>query len=559
MANFSISYLYEIKDKLSPTLRRISGVVEDQNRKLTIGENIWARMVNIQHRFNKAVKKSRAETGRLKDELKASVGQLVGMGATIAAIALPVKDAMKLETAMAGVAKAANLEKGTAQFEGMRNTIREMTQQIPRTSEEIAAMFEAGARLGISQADLPDFAMLTAKTSVAFDMMADQAGDSLASISAKMGIPIAGVGDMMDAINQLENTTSAKGTEMINIIGRIAGVAKSIDLSPQQTAGLAAFANQITVSPELAASGLNMMIARMQRIPALHKKLLDSPQEAVSGMLKQLQKLDKIQRTSVIQKIFGDEAGRFVNTAVESLDLYNKTMGEVADKSKYAGSMSGEFRTQMETTASQVSLARNGINDLSVSLGEKLLPVVQVGAGLVQGLTFGLSWLVQKTGPLVPMIAAFASALVLMKTALIAGKIAMLAFNVVMAANPIGLVVAAIAALVAGVIYCYNQFETFKKIVDETWEAVKSFLGFGGNDLDVNVNKTTNEVSTTAGGSNVQGQLQGGDTSQSVNLSGGVNVDINAPAGTVKGYDAYGTAKAQTYEYGNYMSGMGTQ
>lgn len=558
MANFSISYLYEIKDKLSPVLRRINGVVDDQNRKLTMGENIWARMVNIQHRFNRTVKKSRAEVGRLKGELKASVGALMGMGATIAGIAIPVKDAMRFETAMAGVAKAANLTKGTAQFDGMRDTIRQMTAEIPRTSEEIASMFEAGARLGISQEDLPDFARLTAQTSVAFDMMAEQAGDSLASISAKMGIPIAGVGDMMDAINQLENTTSAKGTNMINIIGRIAGVAKSVNLSPTQTAGLSAFAEQITVSPELAASGLNMMIARMQRIPALHKKLLESPQEAVSGMLGQLKKLDKIQRTTVIQKIFGDEAGRFVNTAVESLDLYNSTMEKVADQTKFAGSMNGEFRTQLETTQSQVTLARNGFNDLSVSIGEKLLPVVQVGAALLRGLTFGLSSIVQNTGPLIPMIAAFAAALVTMKAALIAGKIAMLAFNVVMAANPIGLVVAAIAALVAGVVYCYNQFETFKKIVDETWEAVKSFLGFGGNDLDVNVNKTTNEVSTSAG-SNVSGQLQAADTTQNVNVSGGVAVDINAPAGTVKGYDAYGTATAKTYEYGNYMSGMGTQ
>ncbi len=500
MANFSVSYLYEIKDKLTPTLRKINRNIVDQNKSLTVTESLWARMVNIQARYNRALRNSKKNAAQLKGELKDSVGQLLGIGATIASIALPVKDAMSFETAMAGVAKAANLTKGTKQFNDMRQTIRDMAKEIPRTQEEIASMFEAGARLGIAQPDLPDFAKLTAKTAVAFDMMADQAGDSLASISAKMGIPIARIGDMMDAVNQLENTTSAKGTEMIDIIGRIAGVAKSVNLSPEQTAGLAAFANQITVSPELAASGLNMMIAQMQKIPALHKKLLASPKQAVGDMLKELSKLDKIKRFNVIQKIFGAEAGRFVNTAVESLDVYNKTMGQVADKSKFAGSMNQEFQTQLQTTAQQAQIARNGLNDMMISLGDTMLPIVYKGALLFQKITFAVSSFVQATGPLVPMIAAFAASMVTLNAVMIAGKIAMLAFNVVMAANPIGLVISAIAALVAGVVYCYNEFDKFREIVDDTWNAVKKFLGFGGNDLNVNVNQNTKEVSASVGG-----------------------------------------------------------
>ena len=46
--------------------------------------------------------------------------------------------------------------------------------------------------------------------------------------------------------------------------------------------------------------------------------------------------------------------------------------------------------------------------------------------------------------------------------------------NLVLTANPIGLVIAAIGALVAGVIYAYNNFEGFRNICDKVWEAVKS-------------------------------------------------------------------------------------
>ncbi|MFL0158504.1 tape measure protein [Mycobacteroides chelonae] len=45
--------------------------------------------------------------------------------------------------------------------------------------------------------------------------------------------------------------------------------------------------------------------------------------------------------------------------------------------------------------------------------------------------------------------------------------------NAALSANPIGLVVLALAALAAGVVYAYNHSETFRKIVDGAWKAIK--------------------------------------------------------------------------------------
>ena len=52
--------------------------------------------------------------------------------------------------------------------------------------------------------------------------------------------------------------------------------------------------------------------------------------------------------------------------------------------------------------------------------------------------------------------------------------IAQAAFNAVMAMNPIMLVVIAIGALVAGLIYAYKNFEGFRKVVDTVWQAIKT-------------------------------------------------------------------------------------
>jgi hypothetical protein len=53
--------------------------------------------------------------------------------------------------------------------------------------------------------------------------------------------------------------------------------------------------------------------------------------------------------------------------------------------------------------------------------------------------------------------------------------------NVALDANPIGLVVIAIAALVAGVIYAYKHSETFRNIVLAVWGAVKTAIAAFGN------------------------------------------------------------------------------
>ena len=47
--------------------------------------------------------------------------------------------------------------------------------------------------------------------------------------------------------------------------------------------------------------------------------------------------------------------------------------------------------------------------------------------------------------------------------------------NLAMTANPIGLIVAGIAALIAVLVVCYNKFETFRAIVKTTWDTIKGF------------------------------------------------------------------------------------
>ena len=68
---------------------------------------------------------------------------------------------------------------------------------------------------------------------------------------------------------------------------------------------------------------------------------------------------------------------------------------------------------------------------------------------------------------------AAAAAQGVVRAATMAWKAAQVVLNVVLSANPIGFVIMAIGALVSAVVYAYNNCESFRKIVDKVWEAIK--------------------------------------------------------------------------------------
>ena len=76
-----------------------------------------------------------------------------------------------------------------------------------------------------------------------------------------------------------------------------------------------------------------------------------------------------------------------------------------------------------------------------------------------------------------PVVTALATAFVAASTAARIWVPIQTALNVVLSANPIGLVVLAIAGLVAGLVLAYKKSETFRGIVNGVWAGVKGAVG----------------------------------------------------------------------------------
>lgn len=127
--------------------------------------------------------------------------------------------------------------------------------------------------------------------------------------------------------------------------------------------------------------------------------------------------------------------------------------------------------------------------DLLSSIMTHSLPVIE-------GMQKGVRWLIDNFKTLAPYIYTAAAAwagyntymfvsTTILKgwtvaqwaqvTAMIAAEKVQWLLNVAMSANPIGLVIAAVAALTAGVIYCWNKFAGFRAVVLTVWDTITGF------------------------------------------------------------------------------------
>ena len=136
------------------------------------------------------------------------------------------------------------------------------------------------------------------------------------------------------------------------------------------------------------------------------------------------------------------------------------------------------------TTEGKMRNLKIQMDEAKESIGAALIPVVTT---LIEKLIPLASWVQENTtvvlvlagvvGGLASAVLAVNFAMKVYTASLVVAKAAQAAFNFVMAANPIGIVVVAIAALVAGFVLAYKKSEAFREAVDKMFSFIKVAVG----------------------------------------------------------------------------------
>lgn len=311
-----------------------------------------------------------------------------------------VKPAVAFESAMADVKKVVDFD-SPEELKQMESDIKKLSETIPLSLEGLTQIVAAGGQLGVAKSELTAFAETAAQMSVAFDITADEAGQSMAKLSNVLQMPISEMSKVGDVINHLSNNIAATAPEITEVNLRAGAMAKTFGLSYNEVSALAGTFVSMGKSPEIAGTAINMMASRLKLIPVSsgaareafdqlgismteYTEMIESGRgkDALLAVLDALTKIQGVKRSQIMVDMFGENANRHINSLVESLDTLKANFELVANETEYAGSMQREFAARSATTENNLQLLKNQMAVLATNIGATLLPAINSVVGI---------------------------------------------------------------------------------------------------------------------------------------------------------------------------------
>lgn len=305
-----------------------------------------------------------------------------GVGTAIAApLVYAAKEAMGFEKSMVGLGKVANIELGTAEITKLGDEAKGAAYHLGRMPTEVAASMKALKQAGIPTKDLKDVAVFTGEAGVAFDMMADKAGDAFGSIKAAMGLTIGETKNTFDAINEISNKMKAEPEKLITFFtAGGAGVAGALKIPGQEIAAFGATLIQAGKSGEEAAT-LMERLAKNTMFKKPLRNIYTKAGEGTKGILSVL---------NAGAKMRGEEQDKFFQQfgdyGLEIRSLAQKINGPgglvaaldlVSSREKYALGVHKEFTSVQKATLEQVKKEWVGFKIAVIDFGTAALPVIK--------------------------------------------------------------------------------------------------------------------------------------------------------------------------------------
>lgn len=334
-----------------------------------------------------------ANTRALQAERQELQSRLLGTAAVGATAAIPVKLAVSAEDVFADLRKVSSAPEEVMQQ--LFADAQAMSSRTGKSFEDVVAIMTAAAQAGLGKTreEMLGVAEQATKMSIAWGVSAEQAGKSLATWQAAMGLTAEQSRHTADVINALSNEMNAEAGEIDQIFTRMGPLMKASGFSTQNIAALAtafkAAGAEVEVSGTAMKNFVNVLAAGESGLTdarkSIYKYLQIDPNElqkqlqtdamgAVMRVLQALQRVRPEERNSIMGQLFGQES----LAAIAPLMSEYKTLLKAVNiaNSDVAGSVDQEYANRMKTTATSLAKVTQSARNLGVTVGTALLPVV---------------------------------------------------------------------------------------------------------------------------------------------------------------------------------------
>ena len=363
-------------EALEESQKSLAGQIDETKEKIKRQQNAFKNFDAASGKITMAIGSFRAVGGAVSSVKSAIEG--------------PVQASMKMEDAMADLAKVSDFTpEGLAE---MQRKLEKMSLTIPMSADGLAQIAAAAAGAGVAQDELLGFTEQAAKMAVAFDMTAEQAGTMMAKWQSGMKLTMSQTYALADAVNGLSNNNAALANQIGDTVQRYGALGKVAGLSEKQTAALAASLIASGASSETAATGMKAFMGTLAKgaqlserqqaalanigIPDVKQLQKDLQKDAAGTIVKVLEGLNGLseeRRTMYLNVLFGETGSEALGPLLQNLDAVKKNFDYVADEANTAGSMEKEFEARSKTTSNSLVLLKNSADYVARAFGDQFL------------------------------------------------------------------------------------------------------------------------------------------------------------------------------------------
>ncbi|MBD5379602.1 MAG: phage tail tape measure protein [Bacteroides sp.] len=394
-------------DKATP--RELRKAISAINAELNSGR--VARGSAEWNQYIQKLKEAKAELKEVNAEMQEQQGVLSSMadkfnkwGASIAAvtaglagITMTAREAVKSYAEMQ--AEEANVRKYTGMTEQQVNSLNaEFKKMDTRTSrQELNKLAQEAGRLGKqSQEDVLGFVRASNQINVALDELGDGATLNLSKLTNIFGDEtrfgteqsLLKVGSV---INELSQNCTASAPYLTDFAKRLAGVGNQAHMTIPEIMALGSVLDSQGQAVEMSATAVGQLITKMFKDPAKIAKAAGMDVKAFADTLKNdtnealvmlLETLNKKGGLDALAPVFADmgadgaRASGVISALAGKVDMLKNQIVEANKAFEDGTSVTKEYQVQNTTVEAKLEKARKRFNELTVELGERLVPVM---------------------------------------------------------------------------------------------------------------------------------------------------------------------------------------
>lgn len=411
----------------------------------------------------------------------------------------------KMDDAMTDVMKYTGQTK--REVEEMNETFKGMTTRTSR--EELNALAGAAGRLGIQgRKDIEGFVDAADKINVALgDDLGEGAIDQIGKLTMVFGEDkTKGLNGAMlatgSAVNVLGANSSANTGFITEFTSSMAGMAVNAKISQTDIMGYASALSQAGIEGQTASGVFAQLITKMFTDPARFAKAARLDVKAFTDLLKTdanaaiLQFLEGLKQNGGFDalapalkslKMQGTQAVPVISSLINKMDELKKAQQDARQAYDEGTSIIDEFNNANSSAAAKLEIAKKRLNDVSVELGQKLMPIVEGSITATTSLLKVLTSIVGIIAPNIKAVVQLTIAIAAYTIAVNAASISTSRFVVsaknalaatrqwfaTLSANPIGLVAAALTLFIGEIANYINRARKAAEIQEGMNEAMR--------------------------------------------------------------------------------------